>query len=105
MVKMAPETRASPTDAAVREIFCSRIPPRKPGSRNKAMAMTAAGIVAAMVCPAFIPRYAFAAPKTSERKTPTETALIVISGGSGLLFRGGFFIQVLRELFGRDVAL
>ena len=54
MVKMAPATSASPTEAAVRVMFCSRIPP--PQTRNTAMAMTAAGMVAAMVCPAFMPR-------------------------------------------------
>jgi len=53
---MAPAMSASPTEAAVRVMFCSSTPPRKAGRRNSAMAMTAAGIVAATVCPAFIPR-------------------------------------------------
>ena len=56
MVKIAAATSASPTDAAVRAMFCSSIVPRKYGSRKSAMAITAAGIVAAMVCPAFMPR-------------------------------------------------
>ena len=54
MVKMAPATSASPTEAAVRVMFCSSTPP--PMTRKTAMAMTAAGMVAAMVCPAFMPR-------------------------------------------------
>ncbi len=58
MVKMAPATSASPTEAAVRAMFCSRMPPRSPriGRRNSAMAITAAGMVAATVCPARMPR-------------------------------------------------
>src|ERR1700722_15179815 len=81
MVKIAPATNASPTDAAVRVMFCSRMPPRNHGMRNRAIAMTAAGMVAATVWPAFIPRYALADPKTKARKMPSETALTVISGG------------------------
>src|SRR5579884_2995413 len=83
MVKIAPATRASPTDAAVRAMFCSRIVPRIAGMRNSAIAITAAGIVAATVCPARIPRYAFAEPKTNARKIPSATAFTVISGGPG----------------------
>ena len=56
MVKIAPATRASPTLAEVRAMFCSRMPPRMPGMRKSAMAMTAAGMVAATVWPARIPR-------------------------------------------------
>src|ERR1700687_2851015 len=91
IVKMAAATSASPTEAAVRAMFCSRIVPRKYGSRKSAIAMTAAGIVAAIVCPAFIPKYALAAPKSSESKRPTTTAFTVISGGafSGGTFSGG----------------
>jgi len=81
IVKMAPATSASPTDAAVRVMFCSSSVPRKAGMRNKAIAITAAGIVAATVCPARIPRYAFADPKTKARNSPRATALKVISGG------------------------
>ena len=44
------------TEAAVRVRFCSSTPPRKNGSRKRAMAITAAGIVAATVWPAFMPR-------------------------------------------------
>jgi len=56
MVKMAPATRASPTEAAVRAMFCSWMVPRNAGRRNSAIAITAAGMVAATVCPALIPR-------------------------------------------------
>ena len=49
IVKIAPATNASPTEAAVRAIFCSRMPPRNAGMRNRAIAMTAAGEVAATV--------------------------------------------------------
>ena len=53
------------------------------------MAITAAGMVAAMVCPAFMPRYALAAPKTSARNSPSATARNVISGGSGTCLEAG----------------
>jgi hypothetical protein len=56
MVKMAPATSASPTDAAVRAMFCSCSVPWNIDVRNRAMAITAAGIVAAMVCPALMPK-------------------------------------------------
>ncbi len=49
MVKIAPATSASPTVAAVRMVFCSRIDPRKNGRRKAAMASTAAGNVAETV--------------------------------------------------------
>jgi len=55
MVKMAPATSASPPDAAVRAIFCFGTPP-PPITRKTATAMTAAGMVAAIVWPAFIHR-------------------------------------------------
>src|SRR3989304_5582215 len=77
MVKIAPATSASPTDAAVRATFSSRIVPRK--GRSAAMATTAAGKVAETVRPAFIPRYAFAAPSTTAISTPRKTALNVSS--------------------------
>ena len=54
IVKMAPATSASPTDAVVRAMFSSRIEP--PKMRSAAIATTAAGKVAATVRPARIPR-------------------------------------------------
>ncbi len=54
MVKIAPATRDSPTEAVVRAMFSSRILPLK--TRRAAMATTAAGNVAATVRPTFIPR-------------------------------------------------
>ncbi len=53
MVKMAPATSASPTEAVVRAMFSSRIVP--PTGRSAARATMAAGNVAAMVSPATIP--------------------------------------------------
>jgi len=53
MVKIAPATKASPTDAVVRAMFCSRTPP--PSGRKRANTITVAGNVAATVNPAFIP--------------------------------------------------
>src|SRR5947207_10221473 len=80
MVKIAPATNASPTEAAVRVRFCSKTPPRKNGMRKSAIAITAAGMVAATVCPAFIPRYAFAAPNTAAMMMPASAAFSVNSG-------------------------
>ena len=54
MVKMAPATSDSPTEAVVRARFSSRILPLK--TRRAAIATTAAGKVAATVSPTFIPR-------------------------------------------------
>jgi len=54
MVKMAPAASASPTAPVVRAMFSSKIVPLK--TRSTAMAMTAAGKVAATVMPALSPR-------------------------------------------------
>jgi len=54
IVKIAPATNASPTDAVVRARFSSRTFP--PKTRSAAIATTAAGKVAATVMPTFIPR-------------------------------------------------
>jgi len=56
IVKMAPATSASPTEAAVRMVFCSSTVPRKNGRRKAAIASTAAGKVAETVWPALKPR-------------------------------------------------
>ena len=77
IVKIAPATSASPTAAVVRQVFSSRIVPFMP--RRIAIAMTAAGNVAATVMPATRPRYAFAAPRTIESTAPTTTAFTVNS--------------------------
>ncbi len=53
MVKMAPATNPSPTEAVVRAMFSSRMVPLK--SLSTAMATTAAGKVAATVRPARMP--------------------------------------------------
>jgi hypothetical protein len=52
MVKIAPAASASPTVPAARAMFCSRMVPRKNGSRKAASARIAAGKVAETVCPA-----------------------------------------------------
>jgi len=49
IVKIAPATSASPTAAVVRQVFSSRMVPLIP--RSAAIAMTAAGNVAATVIP------------------------------------------------------
>ena len=56
MVKIAPAASASPTVPAARAMFCSRIVPRKNGSRKAASARIAAGKVAETVCPALSAR-------------------------------------------------
>jgi hypothetical protein len=78
-VKIAPATNASPTAAAMRMVFCSRMVPRKNGKRNAAIAITAAGKVAETVMPALKPRYAFAAPRMAAITSPRMSALAVIS--------------------------
>jgi len=45
-----------------------------------AKAITAPGMIAETVIPANNPRYAFAAPNTTARNTPTKTAFNVSSG-------------------------
>ncbi len=77
MVKMAPATSASPTDAVVRAMFSSRIVPAI--GRRTAIATTAAGKVAAIVRPATMPMYALAAPRITAMTTPRTTALSVNS--------------------------
>ena len=54
MVNIAPAAKASPTEAVVLAIFSSRIFPLK--TLNIAIAITAAGKVAATVIPAFNPK-------------------------------------------------
>ena len=54
IVKMAPATSASPTDAVVRAMFSSSTDP--PSRRSTAMETTAAGKIAATVRPARMPR-------------------------------------------------
>jgi len=54
IVKIAPATKDSPTEAVVRARFSSRMLPRK--IRSAAIATTAAGKVAATVIPTFMPK-------------------------------------------------
>ena len=78
IVKMAPATKASPTDAVVRAMFSSSTEP--PRTRSAAIATTAAGKVAATVRPARMPRYALAVPSTIAIAVPSSTARKVSSG-------------------------
>ncbi len=48
--------------------------------------MTAPGMMAETVIPAYNPRYAFAAPRMIARKTPTSIAFMV---SSGIVFSAG----------------
>jgi hypothetical protein len=85
IVKIAPAATDSPIDPAVRAMFSSRIEPLK--IRSTAMPITAAGYVAAIVCPARSPRYAFAAPRITHITRPNSTArrvnsLICTFGGT-----------------------
>ena len=85
MVKMAPATSASPTEAAVRAMFCSRMPPRKAGMRNSAIAITAAGMVAATVWPAFMPEIGVGRAE-DERQEDAEADRLDGHLGRGLIF-------------------
>ena len=78
IVKIAPATSASPTDAVVRAMFSSSTEP--PRMRSAAIATTAAGKVAATVRPARMPRYALAVPSTIAIAVPSKTARKVSSG-------------------------
>src|SRR4029077_20793050 len=71
-VKIAPAATDSPIDPAVRAMFSSSNDPFH--ARIAAMAITAAGYVAAIVIPARSPRYALAAPRTIVIRSPSNTA-------------------------------
>src|SRR6202040_561524 len=71
-VKIAPAATDSPIDPAVRAIFSSSRDPFQ--ARIAAIAITAAGYVAAIVMPARNPRYALAAPRTIVIRSPSSTA-------------------------------
>ena len=76
-VNTAPAATDSPIDPAVRAMFSSRMVPLP--NRSTAMPITAAGYVAAIVCPARSPRYAFAAPRTTVITSPSISARAVNS--------------------------
>src|SRR3954451_20250503 len=83
-------------------MFCSSSVPRNRGMRNKASAMIAAGRVADTVCPARIPRYAFAEPKTRARKRPSATAFTVSSLGSGFFIYSEDTVLLSCEMLHRN---
>src|SRR5580700_8468144 len=90
MVKIAPAATDSPIDPAVRAMFSSSSDPFQ--ARMAAMAITAAGYVAAMVMPARRPKYALAAPRTIVIRSPSSTArrvnsfISMCSGTKGTCF-------------------
>ncbi len=86
-MKIAPAATDSPMEPTVRAIFSSRIDPLN--TLSSAIPITAAGYVAAIVMPAFKPRYAFAAPRMTDMTSPISTARIVNS-----------FISVCEETYG-----
>src|SRR5205085_5176586 len=87
IVKMAPAAKPSPMDPAVRAIFSSSSEPFH--TRSTAMAITAAGYVAAIVIPARNPKYALAAPRTTVSASTNKTArqvnsfIAIVSGTNG----------------------
>src|SRR5581483_9743075 len=81
-VKMAPAATASPADAMVWTTLFSRmvVPP---SIRRIAIEITAAGMLAETVSPAYRPRYALAAPSKSASTTPRTAARAVNSRTAG----------------------
>src|SRR5271156_6174856 len=77
-------------EPAVRAMFSSSSDPFH--ARMAAIAITAAGYVAAIVMPARSPRYALAAPRTMVIKSPSRTArsvnsfISILSGTKGTCF-------------------
>src|SRR5579872_6463694 len=94
-VKIAPAATASPADATVCATLFSRIvePPR---TRRIAIDTTAAGILADTVSPAYKPRYAFAAPRTTASTTPITIARGVSSRTSSTAeFADALFVDAV----------
>ena len=93
MVKIAPAATDSPIEPTVRAIFSSSSEPFI--SRSSAMPITAAGYVAAIVIPAFRPRYALAEPRIAVITSPISRArrvnsfISMVSGTYGACF---FFV-------------
>jgi hypothetical protein len=80
-VKIAPAATASPADAmACTTLFSRMVAP--PAIRRIAMEITAAGILAETVRPAYRPRYALAAPRMSARAIPSAMPRGVSSRGA-----------------------
>src|SRR5882672_1376608 len=101
IVKTAPAATDSPIEPAVRAMFSWRIVPLR--RRSHAMLMTAAGYVAAIVCPALRPRYALAAPSTTVITRPRTSVPIVNSlistfcGTNGLCSSAMFFLLLRKD--------
>ena len=69
MAKMIPAASDSPADAQVWTWLASRMLDRRKKSRNSSIAITAAGMDADTVIPAFSPTYTLAAPITTDAST------------------------------------
>ena len=81
-VKITPAARDSPALAMVCTALFSRILTSLNRLRRISMDMTAAGMLAETVIPAYNPRYAFAAVIKMPRRTPTTRTRKVSSFGS-----------------------
>ncbi len=77
-MNITPAAMHSPAEAPIVARFTSKIVPLN--GLRRASAITAPGIIAETVIPAYNPRYAFAAPSTIARNMPTKTAFNVSSG-------------------------
>ena len=86
-VNITPAANDSPAEAAVWTILFSSMF-LSLNAINIAIEITAAGILALTVIPAYMPRYAFAAPIIIESTTPKIKALAVYSGND---FSGGIY--------------
>src|SRR6516165_4747399 len=80
-VKIDPAATASPADAMVcTRLFSRMVAP--PAIRKSAIEITAAGMLAETVRPAYRPRYALAAPRISARAIPRAMPRGVSSRGA-----------------------
>src|SRR5215472_9017224 len=99
-VKIDPAATASPADAmACTRLFSRMVAP--PAIRRNAIEMTAAGILADTVRPAYRPRYALAAPRISARTIPSAMPRGVSSRGVG---SGDGEAACTAQLYAIDVA-
>ena len=83
-VKITPAARDSPALAIVCTALFSRIVTSLNSDLRIIIDITAAGILAETVIPAYSPRYAFAAVIKIPSKIPTTTTLMVNSRGDSL---------------------
>lgn len=96
MVKIIPAARDSPALAMVCTMLASRIAERFRAFKMP-MAITAAGIDAETVIPAYKPKYTLAAVITIPTKTPMVIAVKVNSNTFALFCVFDFFIRGLKQ--------